>query len=324
VKAKRSPTARRTSVAEEKGTKRSIYGALVANLLIAISKFIAGFASGSSAMLAEGAHSVADTVNQVFLLISLPLSQRDPDSEHPYGHGQERFFWSFVVAVGLFIAGAVFSFYEGVTKIAGESEGGESFLVAYIVLGAPFVFESGALVVTVREFLGAAREEGRSFWNHFERTRNTTMKVPLYEDVAALVGLVIAAAGLFFTQLTSNTVYDGIASIGIGAVLSVVAFQLGADSRKLLIGAAAPQEDRKRVHEAIAAFEEVNEILRLLTMHLGPNAVLVNAEIHVVDGLDTDRIEDLIERVTYAIREEMPEADQVFIELRPPQQPGPA
>jgi divalent metal cation (Fe/Co/Zn/Cd) transporter len=148
--------------------------------------------------------------------------------------------------------------------------------------------------------------------------------VPLYEDVAALVGLVIAAAGLFFTQLTSNTVYDGIASIGIGAVLSVVAFQLGADSRKLLIGAAAPQEDRKRVHEAIAAFEEVNEILRLLTMHLGPNAVLVNAEIHVVDGLDTDRIEDLIERVTHAIREEMPEADQVFIELRPPQQPGPA
>jgi divalent metal cation (Fe/Co/Zn/Cd) transporter len=107
-------------------------------------------------------------------------------------------------------------------------------------------------------------------------------------------------------------------------VLSVVAFQLGADSRKLLIGAAAPQEDRKRVHEAIAAFEEVNEILRLLTMHLGPNAVLVNAEIHVVDGLDTDRIEDLIERVTHAIREEMPEADQVFIELRPPQQPGPA
>jgi divalent metal cation (Fe/Co/Zn/Cd) transporter len=149
------------------------------------------------------------------------------------------------------------------------------------------------------------------------------MKVPLYEDVAALVGLVIAAAGLFVTQLSGNTLYDGIASIGIGVVLSVVAFQLGADSRTLLIGAAAPQEDRQRVHETIAAFKEVNEILRLLTMHLGPNAVLVNAEIHVVDGLNTDQIEELIEQITRAIREEVPEADQIFIELRPPKRPGP-
>jgi cation diffusion facilitator family transporter len=310
-------------VAEEKGTKRSIYGALVANLLIAISKFIAGFVSGSSAMLAEGAHSVADTVNQVFLLISLPLSQRSPDPEHPFGYGQERFFWSFIVAVGLFIAGAVFSFYEGVTKITGEAEGDGSYLISYIVLGAAFVFESAALVVTIREFRKAARERDRSFWDHFKTTRNTTMKVPLYEDVAALVGLVIAAAGLFVTQLSRNTLYDGIASIGIGVVLSVVAFQLGADSRTLLIGAAAPPEDRQRVHETIAAFEEVNEILRLLTMHLGPNAVLVNAEIHVVDGLDTDQIEELIEQITNAIRDEVPEANQVFIELRPPKQPEP-
>jgi len=310
-------------VAEEKGTKRSIYAALVANLLIAVSKFVAGFISGSSAMLAEGAHSVADTVNQVFLLISLPLSKRNPDPEHPYGYGQERFFWSFIVAVGLFIAGAVFSFYEGVTKITGEEEGHGSYLIAYIVLGAAFVFESGALVVTIREFLRAAKEENRSFWDHFKRTRNTTMKVPLYEDIAALVGLVIAAGGLFVTQLTGNTVFDGIASIGVGVVLSVVAFQLGADSRALLIGAAAPQEDRQRVHETIAGFDEVNEILRLLTMHLGPHAVLVNAEIHVVDGLDTDQIEELIEQITHAIQEEMPEANQIFIELRPPKQPGP-
>ena len=274
-------------------------------------------------MLAEGAHSVADTVNQVFLLISLPLSQRNPDPEHPYGYGQERFFWSFVVAVGLFIAGAVFSVYEGISKIAGESEGGESFLVGYIVLGAAFLFEGGALIVSTREFLRSAREEGRSFWEHFKTTRNTTMKVPLYEDAAALIGLTIAATGLFVTQMTGNSVFDGIASIGIGVVLAFVAFELGADSRTLLIGAAAPQEDRQRVHDAIASFDEVNEILRLLTMHLGPNAVLVNAEIHVVDGLDTDQIEELIEQITHAIQEEMPEANQVFIELRPPNQPGP-
>jgi cation diffusion facilitator family transporter len=308
---------------EEKGTKRSIYGALGANALIAISKFIAGGISGSSAMLAEGAHSVADTVNQIFLLISLPLSNRSPDPEHPYGYGQERFFWSFVVAVGLFIAGAVFSFYEGVMKIAGEAEDPGSYLIAYIVLGAAFVFEGVALIITIREFLRTAREENRSFWDHFKTTRNTTMKVPLYEDMAALVGLLIAAGGLFVTQSTGDTVYDGIASMGIGVVLSIVAFQLGSDSRSLLIGAAAPEEDRQRVYETIAAFEEVNEILRLLTMHLGPNAVLVNAEIHVVDGLDTDQIEELIEQMTHAIQDEMPEANQVFIELRPAKQPGP-
>jgi cation diffusion facilitator family transporter len=314
----------RSSGDEEKGTKRSVYAALAANALIAVSKFVAGIISGSAALLAEGAHSVADTVNQLFLLISLPLSKNSPDREHPYGHGKDRFFWSLLVAVGLFVAGTVFSVYEGISKIVEGSDEQGSFFIGYIVLGAAFVFESGALLVSAREFRRTAQEANLRFREHFRTTRNTTMKVPLYEDVAALVGLVIAAAGLFFTQLTSNTVYDGIASIGIGAVLSVVAFQLGSDSRKLLIGAAAPQEDRKRVHEAIAAFEEVNEILRLLTMHLGPNAVLVNAEIHVVDGLDTDQIEDLIERVTDAIREAMPEADQVFIELRPPQQPGPA
>jgi len=311
------------SAAEEKGTKRSIYGALVANLLIAISKFVAGFISGSSAMLAEGAHSVADTVNQVFLLISLPLSKRSPDPEHPYGYGQERFFWSFIVAVGLFIAGAVFSIYEGVTKITGQAEGHGSYLIAYIVLGAAFVFEGVALVITSREFRRAAREEERSFWDHFKTTRNTTMKVPLYEDTAALAGLVIAAAGLFLTQLTDNALYDGMASVGVGVVLSVVAFQLGADSRALLIGQAVLQEDRQRVHETISGFDEVKEILRLLTMHLGPNAALVNAEIHVMDGLDTDQIEALIERITHALQQTLPEANQVFIELRPSKQPGP-
>jgi len=315
--------AEQEGTAEEKGTKRSVYGALVANFLIAISKFIAGFISGSSAMLAEGAHSVADTVNQVFLLISLPLSKRRPDPKHPYGYGQERFFWSFIVAVGLFIAGAVFSIYEGITKIAGEAEGHGSYLISYIVLGAAFVFEGVALVITAREFRRAAWEEERSFWDHFKTTRNTTMKVPLYEDTAALAGLVIAAAGLFATQLTGNSVYDGMASIGVGVVLSIVAFQLGADSRALLIGQAVPQEDRHRVHETIAGFDEVKEILRLLTMHLGPNAVLVNAEIHVVDGLDTDQIEELIERITHALQETLPEASEVFIELRPSKQPGP-
>ena len=307
---------------EEWGTKRSVLAAFVANFLIAISKFVAGFISGSAAMLAEGAHSVADTVNQVFLLISLPLSKSAPDREHPYGHGKDRFFWSLLVAVGLFVAGAVFSVYEGITKITSESEGGESFLIAYVVLGAAFVFESGALIVSTREFLKSARDENRSFWGHFRTTRNTTMKVPLYEDAAALAGLAIAAAGLLLTQLTGNHVYDGIASIGVGVILGFVAFELGADSRALLLGEAVPPEDEERLREIMTSFEEVTDVLRLLTMHLGPDAVLVNTEIHVVDGLETDQIEDLLERITQRMREEMPEVAQTFIELHPPGKVG--
>ncbi len=308
-------------MSEEARTKKSVYAALIANALIAISKFVAGLVSGSAVMLAEGAHSVADTVNQVFLLISLPLSKSGPDREHPYGYGKDRFFWSLLVAVGLFVAGAVFSIYEGITKMIGE-EGNESFLVAYVVLGAAFVFEAGALIVSTREFRRAAREGGRSFWEHFRVTRNTTLKVPLYEDAAALTGLVIAVAGLFVTQMTGNHIYDGIASIGVGVVLAVVAFELGTDSRALLLGEAVPPEDEKRLREIITSFSEVTDVLRLLTMHLGPNAVLVNAEIHVVDGLETDQIEELLERITQAMRDEMPEVAHTFIELHPPGRVG--
>ena len=141
---------------EESGTRRAVYAAFAANLLIATSKFVAGFVSGSAALLAEGAHSVADTINQVFLLVSLRSANEAPDEEHPFGHGKDRFFWSLLVAVGLFMAGAVFSIYEGASKIFGGSEGNETFTIGYIVLAGAFVFESAALFVSLREFRNAA------------------------------------------------------------------------------------------------------------------------------------------------------------------------
>ena len=148
------------------------------------------------------------------------------------------------------------------------------------------------------------------------------MKVPLYEDVAALIGLIIAFAGLYLTQTIGNHLYDGLASIAIGTVLIMVAWELGTDSRALLIGEAVPPEDRQRLHETVTSFPEVTDLLRLLTMHLGPNAILVNAEIHVVDGLDTDQIEELLERITEAMRGKVPEVTQTFIELHPPGKKG--
>ncbi len=293
----------------------AVLGALFANAVITVLKFVAAAMTGSSGMMAEALHSVADTTNQVFLLLSLRLSKSPPDEEHPYGHGKERFFWSFVVAVSLFVAGAVFSVYKGVTAITGQSEGHHSFLIGYIVLGVAFVLETIALVITIREFRRAARAEERSFWGYFKVTRNTTIKVPLYEDIAALAGLVIAAVGLFATQVTGNPIFDGLASIGIGVILIVVAFQLGADSRGLLLGQAALPEDRQRLREIVASFPEVREVLRLLTMHLGPDSVLVNAEIHLVDGLETDQAEELLERITWTIRRKMPEVTETFMEL---------
>jgi cation diffusion facilitator family transporter len=304
---------------EEHGTRRAVYAAFTANLAIAISKFVAGFISGSAGLLAEGAHSVADTVNQVLLLVSLRSSKSRPDRDHPYGYGQDRFFWSLIVAVSLFVGGAVFSVFEGVSKIMeGSSGGSTSFLVGYIVLGVSFVFESGSLVVTYREFRRDAQTANRPLWDHFRTMRNTTMKVPLYEDTAALTGILIATAGLFLTQMSGDHIFDGIASIGIGAVLVFVAWELGRDSRALLLGEAVSPEEEQRLRETITAFPEVKEIVRLLTMHLGPESVLVNAEIHVSDGLDTDQIEDLLERITQAIGEEMPGVTHTFLELHPP------
>lgn len=309
--------ARQKNGTEERGTRRSVYAAFTANLMIAVSKFIAGLISGSAALLAESAHSVADTINQVFLLVSLRTASEDPDDEHPFGHGQDRFFWSLLVAVGLFVAGAVFSVYEGVSKIVHGSDSHGSFFVGYIVLGVAFVFEGSALLVSAREFRRTAHEANLHFREHFRTTRNTTMKVPLYEDVAAIAGIAVAATGLFLTQITGNHVYDGLASIGIGIILIFVAWELGTDSRRLLIGEAMSPEARRKIEEIMLSFPEVAEVLRLLTMHLGPNSALLTAEINVVDDLTTDEIEDLLEHITQKVRSEVPEVTQTFIELHP-------
>lgn len=197
--------------------------------------------------------------------------------------------------------------------ITGEQSG--EFLVAYLVLGVSVVFEGGALIITIREFLQGARAQNRSFWDHFRTTRNTTIKVPLYEDTAALVGIIIAAAGLLLSQLTGSAIPDAIGSFAVGAVLVFVSWRLTVDSRALLLGEAVPAEHEKCLYEVINSFDEVEEILRLLTMQISPEAVLVNAEIHVAEGLETEEIEDLLERISQTMREEVSEVSQTFLEL---------
>jgi cation diffusion facilitator family transporter len=233
-----------------KETLRTVVVAGVANLVIALAKLAAGLVTGSSAMLAEAAHSVADTVNQGFLLVSLRTGARPADEEFPFGHGQERYFWSLLAAVGIFVAGAGFSVFEGVLSIVTGQET-TSVTIAYVVLAVSLVAEGTSLTRAVFQVHGEARQRRRGLLDHVRRSRDTTVKAALFEDTAAVVGLVIAAAGLSLEALTGSPVWDGGASILIGLLLVVVAFRLGSDSKDGLIGQAADPDELRLIRQEI-------------------------------------------------------------------------
>lgn len=269
-------------------------------------------------MLAEAAHSVADTVNQVFLLVSISLSDNPADEEHPYGHGKERFFWAFLAAVFIFVAGAFFSLYEGIQKLrAGGEEHHDGFWLSYLVLGLAFVFDSAVLVLAVREARRQADQLGQSLRTFLRETRDVTLKTALYEDVAATTGVALAAGGLVLLQVTGNAGFDGLASVLIGLLLIAVAIMLGKETRTLLLGSAAAPRTRDAIRAAITEFPEVEEIVTLLTMQLGLNSVLVTGEINIVDNLTTDEIEHLLRRMTTRMREAAPEVKNVYLEPHP-------
>lgn len=300
----------------ENGTKVAVYASLIANILIAISKGVAGVFTGSAAMFAEAAHSTADSVNEVFLLISLHLAKSPPDDVHPFGHGKDRFFWSFVAAVFIFTAGALYSFYRGATTLMHLPEQGkENFLINYAVLGISAIFEGASLVYAVKELFRAAKEEGESPKRFFYRTTNTSLKVPIYENAAALVGLALAAIGVGLHQLTGNGLYDGLASIGIGFVLTYIAWQLGTDSRDLLLGEGLQDDDRQQLLQIMRDTPEVDEVRRLLTMHIGPKQVLLTADLKLQEGLSAERAERVLHNLENDIREKLPHITQSFLEI---------
>jgi cation diffusion facilitator family transporter len=297
-----------------KGSKSVVLAALGANAIIATSKFAVGLTTGSAAMLAEAAHSVADTVNQGFLLISINLSDNPADEEHPHGHGKERFFWAFLAAVFIFVAGAFFSVYTGVQKLLDGGEHHGAFWPSYLVLGIAFAFDSGVLVLAVREARRQAEELGIGVRQFLGETSDVTLKTALYEDVAATIGVVIAAIGLAMLQVTGNAAYDGIASILIGIVLIAVAIMLGRETRTLLLGSAAPHRTQQAIRSAIQDFPEVDSIVNLLTMQLGLDSVLVTGEVNLRDNLTTDDIEGLFLRMDDHIRNKAPEVKNIYLE----------
>src|SRR5262245_2246133 len=297
-------------------TTRTVLVAGAANVIVAVIKAIAGVLTGSSAMLAESAHSVADTLNQAFLLTSIKRSSRPPDEEHPFGYGQERYFWSLLAAFGIFMLGAGFSVFEGILALTGSQEEGSP-LIAYIVLLGAGIAETISFIRAYRQMHNEAKQEQTELIEHVKSSPDTTVKAALFEDAAAVVGLGLAAIGIALSQLTGSNVYDGAASIAIGILLVVVAVRLGLDNRSLLIGRSADKRDLAAIRDVIESSHGVDELRDLLTMHIGPENLIVAARVSLAVELSSDDAEDLADRIEITLSERVPEVSQVFIDPTP-------
>ncbi|MBC7945255.1 MAG: cation diffusion facilitator family transporter, partial [Burkholderiales bacterium] len=245
----------------------AVYGAIAANLLIAVAKFTAAFFTGSSAMISEGVHSLVDTGNQSLILLGIHRSKKPADDKHPYGYGKELYFWALIVAVVLFSLGGGISIYEGISHLRHPSELGDP-MWNYVVLAIAFVLEGAASYLALKALLAAAGEE--SFWHALRGSKDPAVFTILAEDFAALVGIVVAFLGIYFGHLYGNPYLDGIASVTIGVILALVAVFLVYESRGLIIGESADTGAVRSIRALAETEPNVQSVERPLTMHLGP------------------------------------------------------
>ncbi|HEX8495249.1 MAG TPA: cation diffusion facilitator family transporter [Pyrinomonadaceae bacterium] len=298
----------------------AVLGALVANGLITIMKFWAAGHTGSSGMQAEALHSLADTTNQVFLLLGLRFYMRPASEKHPFGYGKERFFWSFIAAIFIFGVGATYALYEGYEKLTHPHQP-EHLNWAYIVLGISFVLEAGSIALAIWQEVREAHHEGLSFKEYLRESKDPTAKTVIFEDSAALLGIVIAGIGLYLTEHQvgprGGAYWDGVASMTIGVVLAIVAFVLARSARGLLLGEAATPKSIDRIRRAILEHKNVVEIIELLTMHMAPKQILINAHINLRNRLTTDEIERTIGEVEDLIKRAEPKVCNIFLEAAP-------
>ncbi|MFE5616187.1 cation diffusion facilitator family transporter [Streptomyces sp. NPDC056524] len=290
--------------------------AAVANLGIAVAKAVAGVISGSSAMLSEAAHSVADTVTEVMLLTALRRSEKPADEDHPLGYANERYVWALLAAVATFVGGAVFSFYDGIhTLVYGEEVGDP--LVSYIVLGVAFVLEGFSLRTGVRQVRGEAERRETPFGHYLRRTPDTTVKAVVMEDSAALAGLLLAAGGLLGVEITGDSLWDGVASILIGALLVYVAWVLGRSNAELLIGRPVPGRMRDEIREELLSVPHIIDVLELTTLIQGPEEVLIAAKIDFRDVSSAGQVEWACEEAEQQLRERFPAIRRVYLDPTP-------
>lgn len=288
-----------------------IYAALAGNTAIAVTKFIAATFTGSSAMLSEGIHSLVDTGNQLLLLYGMKQARKPADQLFPFGHGKEIYFWSFVVAILIFAVGSGVSIYEGIRHIM-YPEQIENPIVNYIVLVAAMVFEGAAWFFAFREF--GKVKGARGYIEAVQRGKDPSMFVVLFEDTAALLGLLIALLGVWLAGITQNPVFDGIASVLIGVILGGTAIWLAKETKGLLIGEGANLEVINDIRRIAESFDEVEKVNELLTMHMGPDFILVNISIRFRRGQLTREIEDVIQEMDTAIKARHELVKRIFIE----------
>lgn len=289
----------------------TIYAAIVANFLIAVSKFIVAGLTGSSAMLSEGIHSVADTGNQALLLLGIRLSKRPANPEHPFGYGKELYFWSLIVAIVLFGVGGGISLYEGIIHLQHPAELSDP-TWNYIVLGLAVVFESIAFIIAFRALAHTAGE--RSMWKAVQGSKDPTIFVVLFEDAAALAGLVVAFLGVYFSHRLDMPVLDAVSSLVIAVILMAVAVYLAYESRKLLLGEAADPALVRSIEAIVSREKAIVQIRRPMTMHFGPREVLLNMDLSFRGDLTTAEITSAIDRVEKQIRTKHPQVKQIFLE----------
>jgi len=302
----------------EGGTK-AIVAALLANLGIAITKFIAFFLSGASSMLAEAIHSVADTSNQVLLLVGKQRARKQADAEHPFGYGRARYVFAFVVAIILFSVGGVFALYEGYEKVRHIQEHPDEpaldpvwWWLPLVVLAVAIVLESFSLSTAIRE---ARKHKGQESWvGYIRHAKAPEIPVVLLEDVAALVGLLFALAGVGLTAITGDGLYDAIGTFGIGALLVVVAVILGLEMGSLLVGEGATNRDLVAIRRAIGAHASVERIIHLKTLYVGPEELMVGAKLAFPADRTLAELSPEIDDIERTIREAVPAARIIYLE----------
>ncbi|MBH8559343.1 cation diffusion facilitator family transporter [Hymenobacter negativus] len=307
-------------MADANASKLSLYGGIAANVAIAISKFVAAYFTGSSAMLSEGIHSLVDTGNSGLLLYGTAQSQRPPDAEHPFGHSKELYFWGLIVAVLIFAIGGGMSFYEGIKHIQ-HPEPIEDAGWNYVVLGLSFLFEGIAFYLSVKALL--AQSTGNvGFVKMLRTSRDPAVFASVMENLAALVGLAIAGLGVFLGHLLNNPYFDGGASIAIGLLLMGVAIFLVGRTKGLLVGTGVDAVTLANLERIARAQPQVCEIRSPLSMYLGPNDVILALDVQFADDLSATQVAAAVEELQDAIRAEHPEVQRIFIEAKNLAQPA--
>jgi cation diffusion facilitator family transporter len=305
-----------------RSSKKAVYAALFGNLSIAIAKLIAAILTGSTAMFAETLHSISDTFNQVLLLIGIKTSTKAATEQHPFGYGKEQFFWSFVVATMLFGISGILSLQQGFGSLLSTIHHIQNADVSYVILAISAAFEANALRVALLLAKESIEARGNkislnTLVQEFQESKDPSVITVMVEDSAALLGIVVAGIGIFFSEASGDTIYDSLSSVAIGGILMAFAYFLAKENKALLIGESISRKDYNKIVKLVNEIPDVNRIITMRTMHFAPEDVLVTIEVNLVDGLDTDKIESVIDNIEQKVKQAIPYINpaKVYVEV---------